>query len=260
MTKPILQFSHANGFPAETYSALLLPLKDCFDVRYIPQFGHNPRYPVTDGWLCLVEELADCIRLGEAPVVGVGHSLGGVITLFAATLYPELFTSIILLDPPLMNPIKANFLYGLKKLHLASYVTPVKQAAARRTHWSDYEEMRLYLRRRPLFSRVPDAVLDDYMKYGTVQNEKGLSLLFNPRVESKIFSTLPHEYISYQKKLKVPGALLYGKDSNVINWFDRQTIRCCTSLKIQQVPGTHLFPLEYPQETARLIQGLATWT
>jgi pimeloyl-ACP methyl ester carboxylesterase len=256
MDRPILQFSHANGFPAETYSALLLTLKEDFDVRYIRQFGHNFHYPIADGWGHLVHELVDELKQIGSPVIGVGHSLGGVLTLFAASLHPELFSYIVLLDPPIMNPIKGAFLYCLKKLRLHVYVMPVHQAARRRTHWPDYEEMRLYLRRRQLFDHISDEGLEDYMRYGTKQTKTGVFLLFNPAIESKIFSTLPHEYVSYQKRLIVPGTLLYGEDSNVVNWFDRKTMEICTSLNIQQVPGTHLFPLEYPQVTARLIKGM----
>lgn len=256
MHQPIIQFSHANGFPAETYSALLLSLKEDFDVRYLSQFGHTVRYPVTDGWPYLVDELVEQIQSIGQPVIGVGHSLGGVLTLFAASLYPTLFSYIVLLDPPLMNPIKGGFLYCLKKCHLESVVTPVRQAARRRMHWSTYEEMQDYLCRRPLFQALSEASLTDYMKYGTKQTEAGISLLFRPEIESKIFATLPHEYVSYQRRLTVPGTLLYGKESPVLNWFDRQTIQWFTDLKLQSVPGTHLFPLEFPEATARLIKGI----
>ena len=259
MSKSLLHFSHANGFPAETYAALLGALGEHFEVHYIAQMGHNAQYPITDGWAHLVDELVDKLKKIGQPVVGVGHSLGGVLTLFAASLHPELFSYIVLLDPPIMNPIKGGFLYCLKKLHLESYVTPVQQSATRRTHWADREEMRLYLRRRSLFQNISDEGLEDYIRYGTTQTKEGISLLFQPSIESKIFSTLPHEYVSYQRRLKVPGTLLYGQDSNVVNWFDRQAIQIYTPLKIQQVPGTHLFPLEYPQETAQLIKGMITW-
>jgi hypothetical protein len=34
--KPLLQFSHANGFPAPCYRAFLTALAKRFDVHYVP--------------------------------------------------------------------------------------------------------------------------------------------------------------------------------------------------------------------------------
>ena len=39
----------------------------------------------------------------DGPLIGIGHSMGAVLTLLAATKYPDLFSEIILLDPVLFK-------------------------------------------------------------------------------------------------------------------------------------------------------------
>ena len=62
MEKEIIQFSHANGFPGSTYASLFSHLKDEFTIRYIDTLGHNPKYPVTNNWSLLANELIDAIE------------------------------------------------------------------------------------------------------------------------------------------------------------------------------------------------------
>ena len=75
-------FSHGNSFPSGTYSALFEHLRTRgFEVSAVDRFGHDPRFPVTDNWPHLVEQLAEFaaerVRTSGGPVYLVGHSLGG---------------------------------------------------------------------------------------------------------------------------------------------------------------------------------------
>ena len=53
-------FSHGNSFPASTYRVLFDSLRQRgFKVDAVEKFGHDPKYPVTNNWPHLVEQLAD---------------------------------------------------------------------------------------------------------------------------------------------------------------------------------------------------------
>ena len=53
-------FSHGNSFPSGTYSVLFEHLRARgFEVSAVDRFGHDPRFPVTDNWPHLVEQLAE---------------------------------------------------------------------------------------------------------------------------------------------------------------------------------------------------------
>ena len=83
MTQPVF-FAHANGFPSATYGKLFAALGADFQVTHLEQHAHDPRFPVTDNWPNLVDELIHHLREQPEPVWGVGHSLGGVLHYHAA--------------------------------------------------------------------------------------------------------------------------------------------------------------------------------
>ena len=77
-----LVFSHANSFGASTYRVLFKAMKARgFAISAIDQLGHDPRYPVTNNWPHLVQQLMDFVQVqadkAGAPVFLAGHSLGG---------------------------------------------------------------------------------------------------------------------------------------------------------------------------------------
>jgi hypothetical protein len=63
--KNIIHFSHANGFPASTYRTIFAELADDYDLRFIERIGHDARFPVTQDWPHLVEQLLDDISRGD---------------------------------------------------------------------------------------------------------------------------------------------------------------------------------------------------
>ena len=104
----LLVFSHANSFGASTYGVLFRHLKARgFKVRAIERFGHDPRYPVSNNWRELVQQLIDFTRAevdkSGQPAWLVGHSFGGFVSLMAAAREPELARGVLLLDSPLLG-------------------------------------------------------------------------------------------------------------------------------------------------------------
>ncbi len=134
-------FAHANGFPAGTYRQLFEPWREAgWRVLALPKIGHDPRFPVTSNWPHLRDELLHFIDSeAAAPAYLVGHSLGGYLTLLAATRRPEVARGIVLLDSPLLPTWMARsraVLQGLGDrrtlLACASVQTPPRTMAERR--------------------------------------------------------------------------------------------------------------------------------
>ena len=67
MTKPLLHFSHGNSYPAGAYSHFFDYLRADYDIRCVDMHGHDPRYPVTDGWPELVAELIEQLESYQQP-------------------------------------------------------------------------------------------------------------------------------------------------------------------------------------------------
>lgn len=255
MVKPVLHFSHANGFPASCYAAMLGELAPRYRVGAIEAIGTEPRYPVTDGWPNLVEQLIHVLErdYGGAPVFGVGHSLGAYLTFLAAVQRPELFRAIVMLDAPIIGPVKGRLLGAVKRYGIIDRVTPAGATRDRRSQWAGREEARAHFRTRKLFRDFAPQCLDDYVRHGLAGAHGHLRLRINPMIEYQIYRTLPHDMHRELRRLAVPAGFVGGLRSDVLQRVGMAHMR---RFRKRRVPGGHLFPFEYPREAAAAIESL----
>ena len=252
--KPTLHFAHGNGFPSPCYRQMLTALEPHFECYHIDKVGHTSEFPIADNWEALADEVIKSIRKqSDEPVVAVGHSLGGVLSAFAALKEPELFKAVILLDSPLLSRMRQRGVQLSKKLGFIDKITPARRTRGRRRHWPTREAAFQYFKRRELFKHITDACLYDYIDYGMTHDELGYTLRFDANIEYQIYRTMPHSLAAYPKKLQVPSALIYGRDSDVTYASDRSYMKRRYGISSFKTEGTHMFPLEHPTATAEFI-------
>ncbi len=141
MPKEKIHFAHANGFPAKTYNKLFSNLENDFEIGYLERHAHNPQFPITDGWQSLADELkAEIENRYTQKIIGVGHSLGGILHFLTAVENPELYKAIILLDAPIISRLSSAAVKILKRTNLIDRYTPSKITRFRRSHWQNKEE------------------------------------------------------------------------------------------------------------------------
>lgn len=255
--KEKLYFAHGNGFPAQCYSQLLKQLSIWYDCFYIDMIGHNPLFPVTENWHLLVNELLDDIQSKvKQPVIAVGHSLGGVLSFFAAIEQPHLFKAVIMIDSPLLGRFKSNMLKLAKIMKVIDRVTPALRTRSRREHWRTKDELITYLKSRDLFKTFTTKCLQDYIDYGCELTTTGYKLRFDRHIEYLIYRTIPHILHEYKGKLQVPAGLIFGEKSTVVTQRDAQYMRTHYNISSAQLPGTHMLPMEFPEEVANTINKL----
>ena len=255
--RPLLVFSHANGFPAPVYRKLFQALDPAFRVRAVPLYGHDTRYPVRDGWKPLAQQLIDYLRHdchGE-PAVLVGHSLGGYLSLMAAHAHPELARQVILLDSPVVAGWRARLLWLSKRTGLGERFSPAAAAKRRRTEWPDVEAVRAHFSSKTAFQQWDPEMLADYSAFGTTAHAQGRALAFARDIEYRIYKTLPHQLGALARKpFPVPVSFIGGRSSREIRMAGlAATVRLARN-RLLWIDGSHLFPFESPRETARLIE------
>lgn len=252
--KEIIHFVHGNGFPSPCYRQLLSGLEGQYDCYYLDRVGHNPDFPVSENWDHLVGEVISSIQTQSVtPVIAVGHSLGGVLSLIASIKQPSLFKAVILLDSPLLGRMKSILIRLSKVLGVIDHVTPAARTRKRRQHFKSREQAQTYLRRRQLFKSFSDNCLQDYIDYGMTKTDEGYSLRFDPQIEYQIYRTIPHTCNELEGKLHVPTVLIYGDDSYIINSGELRYMKKKYGISCVETRGTHMFPMEHPDEVARLI-------
>ena len=261
-----LHFAHGNGFPALCYSQLLGALEKNYACHYLERIGHNPQFPVTDNWQNLVDELIQSVQnvqtihsqresmnTSNQPVVGVGHSLGGGLTLLAANKHPELFKAVIMIDSPVLNRVKSSLVRIAKSIGVIDHITPAHASRRRRQHWHSREALFHYLIKKPLFKTFTEACLQDFIDCGVEQSESGYKLRFDPNIEYAIYRTIPHDLPAHLKTLPFPVILIYGDKSTVVSRFDVQYMHQRYNIQCIKMKGTHMLPMECPELLAKTI-------
>jgi pimeloyl-ACP methyl ester carboxylesterase len=255
-TQPPIVFSHGNGFPAGTYRLLFEAWRRAgHDVHAIERFGHDPRYPVTSNWPHLRDELVDFIVADvAAPALLVGHSLGGMLSVLAASRRPELALGVLLLDSPVIGGWRAHSLRLAKAAGLMPRITPGGITRTRRTEWPTRGAVREHFARKAPFSRWDPRVLDDYVASAFSHHDRRSTLAFEREIEARIYETLPHHLgaLLDRHPLRCPLAFIGGRDSVEARRAGIQTTQRLAGERFEWTEGTHLFPMEHPATAAAL--------
>ncbi len=249
-------FSHANGFPAKSYS-YLFDLLSPHTIHYLNKLGHG-NYKVKKDWQPLADELIEFAEKFEKPIIGIGHSVGGVATLYAAAKRKDVFSKIILLDPPLVAGSYKRYLLLLTKvLGLVGHLLPIaKKAKNRKRQFHSKQEALEYFKTKKLFQLFHPSCLADYVEHGLEYNasKDEYELAFSADIEYDIFCSSPDIY-PFSSTINIPIYLIYSRNIVSIEdlkWYKKKF----PQIELIDFKAGHMFPLEEPERTASLIQSL----
>ncbi len=279
-------FSHANGFPAATYRQLFEHWRGAgWRVLALPKFGHDSRFAVTSNWPQLRDELLHFIDVQRAaPAYLVGHSLGGYLSLLAASRRPEVARGIVLLDSPVLPNWMGRTVQFFKASGIGERFSPGHVSKRRREHWPSVDAARAHFAAKPVFARWAEGVLEDYLACGLESAPRptntssapqgGLSspakpdllktassgetaqhLSFSRRIETTIYNTLPHHLARLLRTHPphCPVAFVAGTRSEEMRRVGLSEVKRIARLRITLLDGSHLFPMEQPQATANAV-------
>ncbi len=268
----LLVFSHANSFGASTYRVMFEELRRLgHTVEVIDQLGHNPKYPVTNNWPHVVEELREFVSSVKAkhqqtPIL-IGHSLGGAASLMLASQSPELARGMIMIESFVMYGWKRWAIKLAKLFGKTMKRPPASVALRRRTTWDSVDHVIAHLKHKRAFKHWDERVLRDYAEGGTVVTEDGKrTLKFKREIEAKFYAYFPDNVMPMLRKypLHCPFHFVGGLQSRELNAVGlggtENLVAARSGNTLQRVEGSHLFPMERPIETARLIDALLQGT
>ncbi len=247
-------FSHANGFPAGIYRLIFEAWRAAgFEVHAIEKYGHDPRFPVTSNWPHLRAQLIDFIehRVGGLAVL-VGHSLGGYLSLMAASRRPDLASGLVMLDSPVLSGWKARAVQVAKAAGIGERFSPGHVSKRRRQQWDSADAAFEHFAAKPAFARWAPGMLRDYVAAGTEPHGSLRRLSFHRDVETAIYNTLPHHLARVLRAhpLRCPMAFVRGTTSQEVRQVGLRATERFAQGRISTIEGSHLFPLERPADTA----------
>lgn len=255
--RPVI-FAHANGFHGRCWGPVAERLPGRRRVAF-DQRGHGrsakpaPPYSWPDFGRDLAA-LAEALDLRET--IGVGHSLGGYATALAATLAPERFAALLLIDPVILPPE----VYGAR-------MPGEHGAARRRSRWPSPEALYERLATRHPFSRWEPEALRLYVEHGLLPSPDGDGLLLAcpPAVEADLYQSAaehsPYEAIA---TLQIPVTVARGHpyqlnpadDLTASPTYPGLAARFPLGRDLHLVDHSHFIPMEDSALVGRLIEEL----
>jgi len=262
----LVLFFHGNSFPASTYNVMLNDLRRRgMQVQALEKIGHNPAYPVTSNWPHLVEEIHAFAKpltaAHSGPVVLVGHSLGGMLSLMLAAQYPALAHAVVMVDAPALGGLRARALQLSKTLSLTKKFSPGAISSKRRNAWQSLENVHAHFLSKKVFATWEPQVLNDYVTHGTHEEhtEQGVQrvLSFDRHIETQIYNSVPHNLDRLLKKYPIacPVSLIAARHSREMRLAGTDFTQKITKGRMVMIDGTHLVPMEKPFVTAAAIEA-----
>jgi len=192
---PPILFVHATGFHARCWNQIIARVPGRRSIA-VDMRGHGlsdkPDPPYT--WSPFGKDVAALVQaMGLRGATGVGHSMGGHSMVLAASIVPDAFKELILLDPVIMP-----------RERYRGQRTEPHFARKRRNEWASPDEMFERFSGRPPFVNWDTEVLRDYCNHGLLRAPIGYTLACPPEVEASIYEASG-----------LDDANLYGKLENV---------------------------------------------
>ena len=253
-------FAHANGFPAGTYEPIFDTWRAAgWRVEAPARFSHDARYPVTSNWPRLRDQLTDFIVANDlAGAMLVGHSLGGLVSLMAACRRPDLVGGLVMLDSPIVTGWRAHSVHMAKRAGLIERMGPGSIARKRRHEWPSREAVHAHFSAKSSFARWDPRMLQAYVKAGFEEVEDKVVLAVRREVETRIYNTLPHQLPALLRKHPPRCAVGFvaGTRSAEMRQGGFAASHRLAGDRWRWIEGTHLYPMERPDDTALLVLEL----
>lgn len=259
-----LHFLHANGYPPECYKTLLEHLQKnhhLFGMKLRPLWENMDRRKLQD-WHPYSDDLLRFLSDFESnPVIGVGHSIGGIVTLRAAMREPKRFRAIVLLDPVFFVPSFMVMWNFFRAIGLGEKVHPLIAATKkRRRTFDDLETVFRGYRKRSVFRYMDDDSLRNYIAGITKPKaDGGFELAYTPEWEAHIYMTGMRDFDLWHglPDLKVPTLIIRGAETDTfLEKAERLVKKKNPNIQVVTMQkATHILPLEHPQEVAEMIEN-----
>jgi pimeloyl-ACP methyl ester carboxylesterase len=241
-------FLHATGFCKEVWQpvvASLLELRPAtktvaFDLR---GHGDSPQVDEPYRWDLATDDVL--FTMGErSGLVGIGHSIGGAVIARAAALSPDLFSSIVLIEPIILPPP-----YRRADIPLA------QAAQRRRNRFKSRDVAYERFRSGPMATWQPEA-LAAYVDFGFVDDGDGIAIKCEPSVEADVFREGEnHDTWDLVPNISVPVTIVAGERSDthtkpVLDVLEGQ-FNHPTMVTVPE--AGHFLPMERPDIVASLV-------
>lgn len=211
----------------------------------------------------LLQFLASTVR---EPVVGVGHSIGAMVTLRAALRDPGRFLALVLIDPVLFVP-QFILKWGLvRMLGLGDLLHPlIPGTKKRRRRFDDLDKAFVGYRTRHVFRYMSNENLRIFIEGITQPSpDGGYDLVYSPEWEAQIYRTGMHDFDIWRglPRLEIPTLFIRGAETDTFLEVAARLVQMKQpKARVETLEkSTHILPLERPREVFEIMQSFLNET
>ncbi len=253
-----VHFLHANGFPPLTYREYLTKIAQQYHVvatETRPLQLDTDHEAFNDWWQISADFITYIQTHHQHPIIGIGHSIGAVVTMHAAIQRPDLFKKIVLLDPVFLPPT-FSFMWTFARWFNQGHRHPLHGSAMRRrTEFESRTALFQKFKKARNFRNFTDESLRNYIEAITIENPDGTAVLsFKKEWEAQIYKTMPARIWRYVRKLTVPASVIYADKSDVMLAGSVSAMKkYAPQTVLHQIENaSHLLPMEHPDLVAKV--------
>lgn len=256
---PLVVFTHATGMHGMVWKPVSEHLLDRAHCIAIDFRGHGDSVlPVGGdlGWEAFGRDVLAAVgAVGGAPVIGVGHSLGGAALLMAELAAPGTFARLFLYEPAVHSGFGGHDGEGLLMMRDAM----VAMAGRRRaTFLSRADALENYVRKRPM-AQFQAAVLGEYVRHGfadlPADQESGVVLKCLPETEAGIYArSYDHDTGERLEDITCPVTLATGSETDELQRLSAELLAARFGTSPVTLAGVdHFGPLQQPKQFAQAV-------
>jgi len=253
----VIHFAHANAYAPKTYTYFLSKLTEKFRVISMDQ---RPLWPNEDlnsfsDWKILGDDIVQFVNgqnINQA--ILIGHSMGGIASLIAASINPQIITKVILIDPVIL-PEQLIHQMSEQQMEDRLRQNPMVQIALKRRNiWPTKQAAKEYFNSKSFFKKFSSQAKSDFLTHGIMELEDGFHLSYSNKWEARIYGTVVNPW-PYLRSNSVPMHIIKAEQSDVIdsetwNIINEQTSNCTC----YELPDSgHLIPQEKPEFLSQVI-------
>jgi pimeloyl-ACP methyl ester carboxylesterase len=214
----LVHFSHSNGYTPACFQQVMAPLLPHYRV-----IGacHRPLWPGSqpeemENWEMIADDLLRFFgQEGFSSIIGIGHSLGAIATMYAALKRPEIFKCLVLIEPIFLPPVVLQMVEAnpdvLDELPL------IRNTYQRRQRWSSRRAAFNHFRGKSVFKRWSDAALWDYVNHALSEMDSGeVALTYSREWEVRFYTRPPLDVWRRIPKVTHPVLAIRGVESDAL--------------------------------------------
>jgi len=240
VTTELVAFAHATGFCKEVWGPVGERLGGTPYLAWdAPGHGDAEGFDPPADWWKFAQHALEALELLDAPLIGVGHSMGGATLLMAEVLRPGRFSALIVVEPIIFPPPYRR----MEHMPLAD------RALRRRDGFTSVQAIADSYRGRGPFARWEPSVFDAYVAGGFVEREGRWWLKCRPEVEAEVYrAATAHGFYDRLDEVDCPVLVMAGEQSTTYTTaYVAELADRMPHARYEVVEGaTHFLPMERP--------------